>query len=328
MSGERGSASVERLGIDLGCHAARAITPKGLRLAEPALAAMPREGGRPAAAGRAAIALAEKDPTRYTLVAPLRDGVLVDDRALESLLSHLIRVSRLHRWGRVHLVLTMPTGAPPLTPQVMLETALDAGAGLVDLVDESLAAALGTDLPVYEPPACGLLDLGASATRAALFAGGQILLAERLTVGGDAIDREMRDRLEVERSLLVGLPEAEAAKRALARAMPGGTGEATLQGRWAVSGRPGEERIDAGWLYETVDLYLKAVEGLLLRVLSHAEPDWLQDLGHSGLVLTGGGANLPGLAERLTARTGFPCRVAEEPGAAVVRGVQRLLREL
>lgn len=317
---------MERLGIDLSNHTARTITREGLHLAEPALVAVPVAGGRPAAAGRQALKLAEAEPDRFTLVHPLRDGVLVDDRALEALLAHLIKASRLHRWGRVHLVLTLPTGAPPLTREVMLETALDAGASLVDLVDESLAAALGADLPVHEPPACGLLDLGATATRVTLFAGGQILLSERLTIGGMAIDREIRDRLEVERSLLISLAEAEAAKQALAHALVGGTGSLAVEGRSTVTGRPESGQISGEWLFETVDLYLKAVEGLLLRVLSRAEPDWLQDLGHQGLVITGGGARLPGLAERLSARCGFDCRVAEEPESAVTRGIMRLLK--
>lgn len=319
---------MERLGIDLGSHAARTITPKGLHLAEPAFVAVPMAGGRPAAAGRPAISLAEAQPGRYHLVQPLRDGVLVDDQALEALLAHLIKSSRLHRWGRLHLILTLPTGAPPLTREVMLETALDAGASLVDLVDESLAAALGAGLPVSEPPACGLLDLGASASRITLFAGGQILLAERLTIGGSAIDREVRDRLEVERGLLISMAEAEAVKRTLGEAMPGGTASLEVQGRSTVTGRPLTESITAEWLFETVDLYLKAVEGLLLKVLSRAEPDWLQDLGHQGLLLTGGGAKLPGLADRIADRCGFVCRVAEEPESVVTLGIQRLLKEL
>lgn len=319
---------MERLGIDLSNHTARTITERGLHLAEPALVAVPKAGGRPAAAGRPALKLAESQPDRFTLVNPLRDGVLVDDRALESLLAHLIKSSRLHRWGRVHLVLTLPTGAPPLTREVMLETALDAGASLVDLVDESLAAALGAGLPVQEPPACGLLDLGATATRVTLFAGGQILLSERLTIGGGAIDREIRDRLEVEQCLLITLAEAETAKRGLAHALAGAPGTVVVDGRSTVTGRPGSASVSGDWLFETVDLYLKAVEGLLLRVLSRAEPDWLQDLGHQGLLLSGGGARMPGLEERLSSRCGFACSVAEEPESAVTRGIMRLLKEL
>jgi rod shape-determining protein MreB len=317
---------VERLGIDLGSHAARLVTAQGLKLAEPALVAVPKRDGRSLLAGRQAIAMAEAEPDRYELIAPVRDGVLVDDRAMEALLGHLVRSTRLHRWGRVHLVVTLPTGAPPLTREVMLETALDAGAALVDLVDESLVAAIGADLPVQDPPASGLLDLGASATRGALFAGGQILLAERLTVGGDAIDREIRDRLEVEQGLLISLAEAEAAKRAVAGAALTAERQYEVHGRSAVTGRPETGMVTAAWLFETLDLYLKAVEGFALTLLAKAEPDWLQDLGDRGIVLTGGGANLPGLAERLTQRLGFHCLVAEDPGGAVTRGLQQLLR--
>lgn len=319
---------MERLGIDLGSHAARLITTEGLKLAEPALVATPKRGGRPLVAGRQAIALAEAEPDRYDLITPIRDGVLVDDRAMEALFSHLIRSARLHRWGRVHLVVTLPTGAPPLTREVMLEIALDAGAALVDLVDESLVAAIGADLPVQEPPASALLDLGSSATRGALFAGGQVLLAERLTFGGEAIDREIRDRLEVEQGLLISLAEAEAAKRTVAGAVLGAERQYEVQGRSAVTGRPESAVVTATWLFETIDLYLKAVEGFALSLLTKAEPDWLQDLGDRGIVLTGGGANLPGLAERLTQRLGFHCLVAEDPGGAVTRGLQRFLREL
>lgn len=290
---------------------------------EPALVALPKGGGRTSVAGQAAIAAVEREPGNYRLVAPMQDGVLVDDGALEALLQHLIRSSRAHRWSRVHLLLTLPTGAPPLTREVMLETALDAGAALVDLIDESLAAALGVGLPVREPPACGLLDLGASATRAALFAGGQILLSERLTIGGDAIDREIRDRLEVERSLMVSLAEAESVKRRMVHAV-----RVEIAGRSIQTGSFVSVEVGVDWLYETIDLYLRAVEGFLLSILSRAEPDWLQDLGHQGLLLTGGGANLPGLAERLSLRCGFSCRVAEEPGSAVARGIALLMEEL
>jgi rod shape-determining protein MreB len=319
---------VERLGIDLGSHAARLITPQGLRLAEPALVALPKQGARPVAAGRQAVALAEAEPDRYRLVTPLKDGVLIDDRALEALVGHLIKTARLHRWGRVHLVLTLPTGAPPLTREVMMETALEAGPAMVDLVDESLLAALGAGLPVYEPPACALLDLSASATRAGIFAGGQILMAERLTVGGDAIDREIRDLLEVEKSLLISLAEAETAKCAVAGAQPTENLQHEVQGRSTLTGRPAATTITSTWLFETIDLYLKAVEGFALRLLAKAEPDWLQDLGDRGIVLTGGGAHLPGLAERLTQRLGFACLVAEDPGTVVTRGIQRWLQEL
>lgn len=298
-------------------------------MAEPTLVAVPKRGGRPVAAGRPAIALQEAEPDRYELIKPMRDAVLVDDRAMEALILHLIRAARLHRWGRVHLVVTLPTGAPPLTREVLMETALDSGGTVVDLVDESLAAALGAGLPVREPPACGLLDLGASAVRAALFAGGQVLLAQRLTVGGDSLDREIRDRLEVEQGLLISLATAEGAKRSVGTAAPAPDERSyEVEGRSTVTGRPQSASVTTGWVYETLDLYLKAVEGFALSLLTKAEPDWLQDLGDRGLVLTGGGALLPGLAERLTQRLGFHCQVAEDPGGAVVRGLQRLIREL
>jgi rod shape-determining protein MreB len=192
-----------------------------------------------------------------------------------------------------------------------------------------LAAALGANLPVYEPPATALLDLGAGASGAAILAGGQILLEERFPSGGDALDEAIRLRVADALKLILTNAEAEAAKRAASAALTDQEApEVSVMGREQSTGLPGERRIQASWIAETIEPFLSALEAQMLHLLARCEPDWLHDLGRSGICLTGGGALLPGLDRRLSARLDFACWAAPNPAEATARGIQRLMGEL
>lgn len=316
----------QELGIDLGsAHTVVVSKNKGIVAKEPSVVAIDQDTKQVIAVGEAAHRMVGRTPDSILPVHPVRSGVISDMNCSTMLLKHMIRTVARSRWLRPHLLLPIQADASDVDKRALAQAASQAGAGVLDLVPETVAAALGADLPVDEPVGSLLMDIGSGTTDVAVISLGGVVLSASTAVAGKAMDDAVARHLKKYHNLLVGQPTAERLKIELGSALPGSEMQFSVTGRLLTTGRPSVVTVTSEDVYEAVKDLLEQIDALVLGVLERTPPELLADISHSGLILTGGGALLHRLSERLARATGLAVTVAEEPIEAVARGAQQLL---
>jgi rod shape-determining protein MreB and related proteins len=321
------------LAVDLGTSNTRVYVPGlGVVLDEPSVIAM--QGNTVLAAGAKAKAMIGRVPESVQVITPLRRGVIADVHAARHMLGHFIRgvVGRWHvRQPRVSVV--VPYGTTQVEKRAVEELGRSVGARKVYLIEEPVAAALGAGLPVAEPGAHAIVNIGGGTTEVAVMSLSGIVGCESRRFGGDDLDEAIAQHVRKGHSLLIGPLQAEDLKMAVGSMLlrETGTDDASLirevKGRNLINGLPKtigvsvQELREA--LHESMAAFLEAVRSCLERI----PPELAADVLDSGIVLTGGGALLTGLAAELRAVTHLPVRVSEEPARCAVLGAGRALEE-
>lgn len=315
------------LGIDLGTVNTRICrSGEGVVLSEPTLLARSRTAT--IAVGSAAQAMVGRTPPEIEVVHPLREGVIADHDAAVALLTTLIaRVRRGRWWQRLRLVLSTPAGVTDVERRALLEAGRQAGAQAVHLVEEPLAGAIGADLPVAEPAGHMVVDVGGGTSEAAVIALGGFVTHQAVRVGGLHMDQAVIESLRHRCQLLVGEQTAEAVKIALGSAYPGAenTPSMLVRGRDLRNGLPRAVPVTAGEIREALAEPVRLVVDLVRSTLDSTPPELASDLVSTGILLTGGGALLAGLAQRIQEETGIRTVVAPEPMHCVAAGAARVL---
>lgn len=321
------------LAVDLGTSNTRVYVPGvGVVLDEPSVIAM--QGTVVLAAGGKAKPMIGRVPESVQVITPLRRGVIADVNAARHMLGHFIRsvVGRWHvRQPRVSVV--VPYGTTQVEKRAVEELGKSVGARKVYLIEEPVAAALGAGLPVAEPGAHTIVNIGGGTTEVAVMSLSGIVGCESRRFGGDDLDEAIAQHVRKGHSLLIGPLQAEELKMAVGSMPPPGSGgdEASLirevKGRNLLNGLPKtigvsiQELREA--LHEPTAIFLEAVRSCLERI----PPELAADVLDAGIVLTGGGALLTGLAAALHAVTHLPVRVSEAPARCAVLGAGRALEE-
>ncbi|MFP3991327.1 rod shape-determining protein [Streptomyces sp. E11-3] len=322
------------IGIDLGtANTLLYARGQGIVLNEPSVVAV-REGTRTAlAVGTEAKETIGRTPGSITAVRPLRGGVISDFEAAEEMIRHFVAQTVPGRRPRVRMVVCVPSGITPVERRAIVEAAQRSGARAVHLIEEPMAAAIGAGLPVSEPRGSMVVDVGGGTSEVAVISLGGIVTARSLRVGGDSFDTAITDHVRKEHALLIGERTAEDIKVAIGSAGPV-PGDDTFEGRtFTVRGRE-----KAGGLPKTVDLTAREVraalhepvEAILSAVqatLEECPPELSGDVMEHGIVVTGGGALLPGLAARMAAATGIPVVVADDPLDSVALGCGKCVED-
>jgi rod shape-determining protein MreB and related proteins len=313
--------------IDLGTvNTLVSVRGRGVVVAEPSAIAVDRTTGRAVAVGRDADALAGKEPQGVEVIHPLRDGVIADLNAASAMLQAFLRQARLHRsLLRPAAVVCVPSGAT-FVERRALAAACEAGRPrcLVQLVDEPVAAAAGAGFGLTGGTGAFIVDVGGGTTEIAVVAGGHLVRAESLRLAGNAMDEAIVAAVKSELGLLIGRNAARRLKMALG--LTGGTAEwAEAVGVDVARGIPRAERIPgelvAAALEPCVTTIIEAVRAILLDL----PPDLAEDVVLGKVCLAGGGALLPGLAERVETVAGIPALVVDDPLRCVVRGAADIL---
>lgn len=316
----------QELGIDLGsAHTVVVSKGKGIVAMEPSIVAVDQDTKQVIAVGESAHRMVGRTPESILPVHPVRGGVISDIACSTTLLKHMIRTVARSRWLRPHLLVTIQASATEVDKRALAEAASQAGAGTLDLVPETVAAALGADLPVDDPVGSFVVDIGSGTTDAAIISLGGVVLSASSTAAGNAFDDAVARYLKKYHNLLVGQPTAERLKIELGSALPGSEAELNVTGRLLTTGRPSSVTVRAADIYEATHDLLEQIDALILGVLEQTPPELLGDISQSGLILTGGGAMLKNLPERLTKATGLRVLLAEDPVQAAALGAQRLL---
>jgi rod shape-determining protein MreB len=318
-----------RVAIDLGTvNTLVSISGRGLVLDEPSAIAVDRSTGRTVAVGRTADALAGKEPRDIAVINPLRDGVVADLDAATAMLQAFLRLARLHR-GLLRPVaaVCVPTGATWVERRA-LAAAVEAGRPrcAVRLIDEPVAAAAGAGFELAGGAGAFIVDVGGGTTEVAVVAGGHLVRAESLRLAGNAMDDAIVQAVKTELGLLLGRNAARRLKMALG--LTGTTLEtAEAVGVDLAQGTPRVAQVPGALVATALERIVVTIAEAVREILLELPPDLAEDVVRGKVCLTGGGALLPGLADRIEAAAGIPAMVVDDPLRSVVRGAAELLED-
>ncbi|MFV0443862.1 MAG: rod shape-determining protein [Planctomycetaceae bacterium] len=323
------------LAIDLGtANTLIAVQGSGIVLDEPSVVALEKGSrrilGRGTAVGKLARQMMGRTPDSISAVRPLRDGVIQDFELCESMLAYFIRKASPQRRGlRPRIVIAVPGGITPVEKRAVFNSAERAGAGRIYLIDEARAASIGAGLPISEPMASMVCDIGGGTAEIAVLSLGEVISGQSVKVAGDEFDQAIVDYLRQRFSLRIGLASAEQLKLAIGSAFPLDTElTAEVRGLDTIGGIPRKATITSEEVREALrtplDMILAAVRGTIER----CDPELVADLSDNGLMLTGGGALLRGLDRLMQEQLGLPVQVADDPLTTVARGTAICLEHL
>nr|WP_240979530.1 rod shape-determining protein [Streptomyces sp. HNM0574] len=331
--------------VDLGSSRTRVhIKEKGLVVDEPSAVAVNTYSGALMAVGSAAERMDGRTPRHIRVVRPVSNGTVVDidmaRRMLRALVGARVRRAWLRRGPMLRAAVTVPHNADPLARRAAVETLTGVGAKSVELVDAPTAAGLGAGLPVEQPEATMILVCGATTTQIAVLSLGSIVSAATVPLGGDTVHNAVVQHLRNEHELLllshsvrplhVALNEYPAEAVAGAGRTDGGFGaggDLTTEvcGRDVVTGLARTVRVNPADMRAAARTPLTGLLDTIRSVLHNCPPDLVADLAERGMVLTGGSAQLPGLADQLRADTGMTVHTPEDPALCPVNGLAALV---
>lgn len=301
---------------------------RGIVLDEPSVVAIEAGTGRLVAAGRQAHEMLGRTPGHIHAIRPLRDGVISDAEVTERMLRYFIDRVRPSRLVRPRIVVCVPSEVTGVERRALEDAASRAGARQVFVIEEAMAAAIGADLPVNETAASMVVDVGGGTTDVALISLGGVVNARSMRVGGDEIDEALIAHIKGDYSLLLGERSAEDIKVRAGSAFPLREElSARVRGRDLVTGLPKTVTITSPEIRRAIEGPVLQMVELVRATLDVCPPELAGDVLDNGIVLTGGGALLRGLDERMRVELGVPVRVADDPLRSVARGSGRCVEE-
>ena len=320
------------IGIDLGtANTLVYVRGKGIVLAEPSVVAVDSMTNEVLAVGHKAKAMLGKTPRKIHAVRPMKDGVIADFEIAEGMLKALIsRVTPSRSLFRPKILIAVPSGITGVEKRAVEDSALRAGAQEVILIEEPMAAAIGVDLPVHEPSANMIIDVGGGTTEIAIISLGGIVESRSIRIAGDEFDECIINYMRRTYNLMIGPRTAEEIKVTIGSAYPLGDHELEMEvrGRDQVAGLPITKRINSVEIRECLSEPIQQIIACTKETLERCPPELAADLVESGMVLAGGGALIKGLDKSLIKESGLPVIVAPNPLLAVCMGTGKALEYL
>jgi len=319
------------MGIDLGtANTLVYVKGKGIVLMEPSVVAVQTNTNNVLAVGEEAKRMLGRTPGSITAIRPLKDGVIADFDITESMLRYFIRkVHNRRALVAPRVVIAVPSGITEVEKRAVKDSAEQAGARLVYLIEEPMAAAIGVGLPVQEPAANMIIDVGGGTTEVAIISLAGIVTSRSVRVGGDEMDEAIIQYLKRNYNLMVGERTAEDIKIAVGSAYPLKEEMAMeVKGRDLIAGLPKILRITSEEIREALSESISTIVEAIRITLERCPPELSADLVDRGLIMTGGGALLRGFPKLVSEETGLPVHLAEEPLQSVALGTGKVLDEL
>jgi len=319
----------KELGIDLGTMNTRLADSTQVLINEPTIVAIEVDDEKMAeklvSVGQEALNMLGRVPDNIEVARPLKHGVIADYVITEALLSYLLqRVSGSMRIFRPRVMISVPYGVTSVERRAVYEAALEAGSREVHLIQQTLAAALGIDLPIGAPSGNMVISLGGGATEASVMAMYGIVSAETLRAGGLDFDEAIVTYVRRKYGVLLGQQTAEQLKIRIGAAVPQDQEQSMeVQGQDQVTGLPRPVTLTTGEIVEALQEPLKDVVETGRRVLEKTPPELVSDIIDRGVALCGGGALLRGIDKLLTKSLGIPAYLVDNPLSCVVEGTVR-----
>ena len=311
------------IGIDLGtCNTLVHVKGKGIVLTEPSVVAIDHESKQVVAVGTEAKRMLWKTPHTIEAVRPLRDGVIADFEMTEQMIRHFIMQVAPRRWFvKPRMVIGIPAGATEVEKRAVQESAEQAGAREVFVIQESIAAAVGADLPINEPAGHMICDIGGGTTEVSVISLGGMVVSNAIRIGGDEFDEAIIKHVRTVHNLVIGLETAEKIKIKIGNADPDQKiVRMEIKGRDAITGLPRRLEVDSIEVCEALQEPTRQILEEVKRALGRTPAELASDIVERGIVMTGGGSLLRGLPRLIGRETGVPVIVAEQPLLCVALG--------
>ncbi len=318
------------MGIDLGtANTLIYVSGRGVVLQEPSVVAIDETTGKALAVGEEAKQMLGRTPDNIRAIRPLRDGVIADFDVAEVMLKHFIR--RVHENKALvspKVVIGIPSGVTGVERRAVMDAALQAGARMVYLIDEPVAAAIGAGLPVDEPTGNMIVDIGGGTTEVAVLSLQGTVLSESVRVAGDELTDSIKNYMRKVNNLEIGDRTAEEIKVKISSAYPSSEDDEIsleVRGVHMLSGLPRTVTVKSPEIRESMAEPLSVIVEAVKRTLEKTPPELAADIIDRGIMLAGGGALLKGLDTLISHETGIVVHVAADPLSCVVLGTGRVL---
>lgn len=316
------------IGIDLGtANTLVFVRGKGIILREPSVVAIRRDSGTILAVGEEAKKMIGRTPGNIVAIRPMKDGVIADFDVTQAMLRHFI--SKAYRRRAIFLpqvVVCVPSGVTEVEKRAVLDATKQAGAKEAFLIEEPMAAAIGAGLPVEDPTGSMIVDIGGGTSEVAVISLGGIVASKSIRVGGDEIDESIINYIKKEYNLMIGERTAEDIKVRIGSAYPlDEEVQMEIRGRDLVRGLPKLLNINSTEIQEAIAEPVSAILETIKTTLERTPPELAADIMEKGIVMSGGGALLKGMDRLISAETGMPVYIGEDPLDCVVLGAGKSL---
>jgi rod shape-determining protein MreB len=317
------------IGIDLGtANSLIHVRGKGIVVDEPSIIALDDESDKVVAIGNEAREMLGRTHRDIITIRPLKDGVIADFEATEIMMRELIRKANINRMLIGKIVVDVPSGITEVEKRAVRDSAERAGAREVHLVAEAMAAAIGVGLEINQPVGNMIVDIGGGTSEIAVISLNGIVHHSSIRVGGDEMNQSIMQYFKKNYNLLIGEKSAEQIKCNIGSATPLPEEIRTeVKGRDLVDGIPKTIEISSVEIREALDEAIETIIEAVKVALERTPPELASDILDRGIVLTGGGALLKNLDERMREDTSLPIHVAEDPLTCVVRGCGFILED-
>ena len=315
----------QELAIDLGTANTLIIMDGKIVVDEPSIVAVNRRTGKTIAVGNRAMQMHEKTHENIKTIRPLKDGVIADFQAAESMIEGLINMTGIRKkfFSHMKMVICIPSGITEVEKRAVFDSADHVDSKETYLIYEPMAAALGIGLNVEEPIGNMIIDIGGGTTEIAVIALSGIVCDQSIRTAGDEFTSDIMNYMKRQHNILIGERTAEQIKIHVGSALPeleNPPDDFAVNGRDLMTGIPKQITITYQEIAHALDKSISKVEDAVLKALETTPPELASDIYKTGLYLTGGGALLRGLDKRIAAKTKLPVHIAEDPLRAVVRG--------
>ncbi|MFQ5822453.1 MAG: rod shape-determining protein [bacterium] len=321
---------VNDIAIDLGtANTLVYVKGQGILINEPSILAIRKSDQQILAYGNDAKTMMGRTPEYLATVRPLKDGVIADFDLAEKMIRHFIKKVQTNRLIRPKIAVCIPSGITEVERRAVRDSAEHAGGREIYLIQEPMAAAIGVDLPIAEPVGSMIIDIGGGTTEIAVISLSGIVTDISIRIGGDEMNEAIVHYFKKEYNLLIGENTAEYIKITMGSAAPYQTEEhKKVKGRDLVEGIPKTVKVHTKEIQEALSESVGYIVDAVKLCLERTPPELSSDILDRGIVLTGGGALLKGIDERLRIETELPIILADDPLTCVVLGTGKIFENL
>ncbi|MCQ2248031.1 MAG: rod shape-determining protein [Treponema sp.] len=317
------------IGIDLGtCNTLIYVRGQGIVIDEPSVVAVEKGTGRVVAVGVEAKRMLWKTPGDIVAIRPLADGVISDSDSTEKMLKYFISkvIPKHHFFKSIRMKIGIPSCITQVQQDAVMAAALKAGAKEVKLIEESLAAAIGAEIPIYEPAGHMVCDIGGGTTEVSVISLGGMVVTSSIRVGGNAFDEAIMKHIRNVHNLNIGQQTAEKLKIEIGNAITEKNTEddkirkMEIKGNDAITGLPRRLEVDSVEVREALKEPVFKIVEEIKKTLGLTPPELAADIVERGIVMAGGGSMLKGLKDLIKKETGVPVFLVEKPLESVAKG--------